>query len=114
MIPPFITALSASEPTNGAPFSLVSIHGAIPGVGTNYKKRSSIVLITAFTAHCFFFIIKMILTKVAVTIQYCTFTYDVLTSTHTSCHYTQHVGYRSILGDVAGFVETHASRRNWF
>jgi len=113
-IPPFTTALSAPEPTNDAPLSLVSIHGAILGGCTNYMKWSSVVLVTAFTAHCFFVIIKMILTKVAVAIQYCTFTYDVLTFKHTSCHYTQLAGDRSILGDVAGFVDTHASRRNWF
>jgi len=68
-------------------------------------KWSSIVVVTAFTVHCFFVIIKMTLTKVAVTIQYCTFTYDVLTFTHTSCHYTQLVGDRSIISD-AGFAET--------
>jgi len=83
-IPPLITALSEPEPTNGAPLSLVSIHGAIPGGCTNYMKWSLIVLVTAFTAHCFFVIINMVLTTFAVTVRYCTFTYDVLTFPHTS------------------------------
>jgi hypothetical protein len=83
MIPPFLTAPSASDPTNPAPLSLVSINGAIPGGCTNYTTRTSIVLVKTFTAHCFSVIIKMILTEVAVTIQYCTLSYDALTFTHT-------------------------------